>query len=178
MTAAGTATAAPADTGPALTIPRPPATEAAVTAALSKVGAPYAVGAAGRDAFDCSGLVMWALRRADIDAPHSSFAQYAMGRKVERSEIRRGDLVFFATAGAGASHVGIATSSTTAVSATNHGVCATRSSTAPGARPSSGRGGSRRTLRAREPRQPGDRQHDRQEDVEPQAEHVVRRIDA
>ena len=80
------------------------------------------MGAAGPDAFDCSGLVMWALRRADIDAPHSSFAQYAMGKKVERSDIRRGDLVFFATAGAGASHVGIATSSTTAVSATNHGV--------------------------------------------------------
>jgi cell wall-associated NlpC family hydrolase len=125
MTATGTATSAPADAGPALTTPRPPAapaTDAAVTAALSKVGAPYAMGAAGPDAFDCSGLVMWALRHAHIDAPHSSFAQYGMGKKVERSEIRRGDLVFFATAGAGASHVGIATSSTTAVSATNHGV--------------------------------------------------------
>jgi cell wall-associated NlpC family hydrolase len=100
----------------------PPVTERAVDAALDKVGAPYAMGAAGPGAFDCSGLVMWALQRADIAAPHSSFAQYAMGHQVGRSEIHRGDLVFFDSFGAGASHVGIATSSTSAVSATSHGV--------------------------------------------------------
>jgi cell wall-associated NlpC family hydrolase len=101
-----------------------PATAAAVSAALAKVGASYASGGAGPDAFDCSGLTMWALARADIAAPHSSYAQYAMGTAVPRSEIRRGDLVFFDSAGAGASHVALATSATTAVSATNHGVMA------------------------------------------------------
>lgn len=101
--------------------PAPP-TAKAVTAALSKVGAPYASGAAGPDAFDCSGLTMWALGRAGIAAPHSSYAQYAMGSAVSRSDIRRGDLVFFDSFGAGASHVGLAISPTTAVSATNHGV--------------------------------------------------------
>ena len=99
-----------------------PATYGAVSAALSKVGASYASGAAGPDAFDCSGLTMWALARADIAAPHSSYAQYAMGSAVSRSDIRRGDLVFFDSFGAGASHVAIATRPTTAVSATNHGV--------------------------------------------------------
>jgi cell wall-associated NlpC family hydrolase len=127
-----TAAAAPADAvGGVVTMQRAaakgavddaPATAAAVTAALSKVGAPYAMGAAGPDAFDCSGLVMWALRHSDIDAPHSSFAQYGMGKHVGRSDIQRGDLVFFDSFGAGASHVGIATSATTAVSATSHGV--------------------------------------------------------
>ena len=117
----GPAAAAPADGLPLLAAPAP-ATEAAVTAALSKVGAPYAMGAAGPDAFDCSGLTMWALQRTGIAAPHSSFAQYAMGHGVDRANIRRGDLVFFDSFGAGASHVGIATSATTAVSATNHGV--------------------------------------------------------
>ena len=39
-----------------------------------------------------------------------------------RDDIRPGDLVFFSTAGPGASHVGIATGSTTVVSATNGGV--------------------------------------------------------
>ena len=93
-----------------------------MSAALSKVGASYAAGAAGPDAFDCSGLTMWALARAGIAAPHSSYAQYAMGTGVARSEIHRGDLVFFDSFGAGASHVGLATSPTTAVSATSHGV--------------------------------------------------------
>jgi peptidoglycan DL-endopeptidase CwlO len=122
-TCPGSAVAAPTDAsdGP-IAAAAAPVTAAAVTAALSKVGASYASGAAGPDAFDCSGLTMWALARADIAAPHSSYAQYAMGSAVPRSEIRRGDLVFFDSFGAGASHVGLATSPTTAVSATNHGV--------------------------------------------------------
>ena len=122
-TCPGSAVAAPTDAsdGP-IAAAAAPVTAAAVTAALSKVGASYASGAAGPNAFDCSGLTMWALSRADIAAPHSSYAQYAMGTAVPRSEIRRGDLVFFDSFGAGASHVGIATSPTTAVSATNHGV--------------------------------------------------------
>ena len=102
--------------------PPAPPTAQAVTAALTKVGASYASGAAGPDAFDCSGLTMWALARAGIAAPHSSYAQYALGSAVTRSDIRRGDLVFFDSFGAGASHVGLAISPTTAVSATSHGV--------------------------------------------------------
>jgi cell wall-associated NlpC family hydrolase len=119
----GAAQAAPTDASAGLiAAAQVPATARAVSAALSKVGASYAAGAAGPDAFDCSGLTMWALARADIAAPHSSYAQYAMGSAVSRSDIRRGDLVFFDSFGAGASHVGIATGPTTAVSATNHGV--------------------------------------------------------
>ena len=119
----GSAVATPTDaTAGLFAIPQAPPTAQAVTAALSKVGASYASGAAGPDAFDCSGLTMWALERADIAAPHSSYAQYAMGWAVSRSDIRRGDLVFFDSFGAGASHVGIATGPMTAVSATSHGV--------------------------------------------------------
>ncbi len=119
----GPAAAAPTDASAGLfAVPQAPPTAKAVTAALSKVGAFYAMGAAGPDAFDCSGLTMWALARAGIAAPHSSYAQYAMGSGVARSDIRRGDLVFFDSFGAGASHVGIATSPTTAFSATSHGV--------------------------------------------------------
>ena len=119
----GSAMATPSDaTAGLFAVAQAPPTAKAVTAALSKVGAPYASGAAGPDAFDCSGLTMWALGRAGIAAPHSSYAQYAMGSAVSRSDIRRGDLVFFDSFGAGASHVGLAISPTTAVSATNHGV--------------------------------------------------------
>jgi cell wall-associated NlpC family hydrolase len=93
---------------------------AAVQAAMSKVGASYSYGATGPSSFDCSGLVMWAFSQAGVSLPHSSYAQYGMGQSV--SDIQAGDLVFFSTAGSGASDVGIATSATTAVSATTHGV--------------------------------------------------------
>ncbi|WP_027007465.1 peptidoglycan-binding protein [Conexibacter woesei] len=96
--------------------------QAAVSAALSKVGAPYSSGATGPSSFDCSGLTQWAMRQAGISIPRTSFAQYGTGTAVSKGNIQAGDLVFFSTDGAGASHVGIATSATTAVSATTHGV--------------------------------------------------------
>jgi cell wall-associated NlpC family hydrolase len=94
----------------------------AVHAAEAQVGDSYAYGASGPGAFDCSGLTAYALRRAGVSLPHSSFAQAGTGTPVARDEIRAGDLVFFSTAGPGASHVGIATSRDTVVSATSHGV--------------------------------------------------------
>lgn len=95
---------------------------AAVSAAMSKVGAPYSYGANGPSSFDCSGLTSWAFRQAGISIPRTSFAQYGTGTAVSRSNLQAGDLVFFNTAGPGASDVGIATSATTVVSATTHGV--------------------------------------------------------
>jgi peptidoglycan hydrolase-like protein with peptidoglycan-binding domain len=95
---------------------------AAVSAAMSKVGAPYSYGAAGPSSFDCSGLTSWALRQAGIAVPRTSFAQFGTGSAVDRGAIQAGDLVFFNTAGPGASDVGLATSATTVVSATTHGV--------------------------------------------------------
>jgi cell wall-associated NlpC family hydrolase len=94
----------------------------AVRAVRSRIGDAYAYGASGPGAFDCSGLTAWAMARAGIALPHSSFAQAETGTPVDRSDIRAGDLVFFGTAGAGASHVGIATGADTVVSATSHGV--------------------------------------------------------
>ncbi len=96
--------------------------QGAVAAALSKVGSPYSYGSAGPSSFDCSGLTSWAMRQAGIAIPRTSFAQYGTGTTVSRSEIQAGDLVFFDTAGPGASDVGLATSATTVVSATTHGV--------------------------------------------------------
>jgi cell wall-associated NlpC family hydrolase len=96
--------------------------QAAVAAAMSKVGAPYSYGATGPSSFDCSGLTSWAMRQAGISIPRTSFAQYGIGSAVSKGSIQAGDLVFFNTAGPGASDVGIATSATTVVSATTHGV--------------------------------------------------------
>ena len=113
-------TTASGTTTTATTAPASSKGQSAVAAALSKVGASYSYGAVGPSSFDCSGLVMWAFRQAGITLPHSSFAQYGMGTPV--TAIQAGDLVFFNTAGPGASDVGIATGPDTAVSATTHGV--------------------------------------------------------
>jgi len=67
----------------------------AVQEAYRKLGSPYKWAAAGPDRFDCSGLTMWVWAKAGVSLPHSSKAQYAGGRKVARSSLQPGDLVFF-----------------------------------------------------------------------------------
>ena len=95
---------------------------AAIAAARGKIGAPYASGGNGPSSFDCSGLTVWAFKQAGISLPRTSFEQYEEGIAVEREAIQPGDLVFFDSNGSGASHVGIATSATTVISATSSGV--------------------------------------------------------
>jgi cell wall-associated NlpC family hydrolase len=94
----------------------------AVVAARSALGRPYAWGGNGPGSFDCSGLTVWAWRQAGLTLPRTSYAQYLAGRPVSRSNVRAGDLVFFATNGPGASHVGIAISNSSFISATTRGV--------------------------------------------------------
>jgi cell wall-associated NlpC family hydrolase len=95
---------------------------AAVSAARSVIGTRYAYAGVGPGGFDCSGLTQWAMRQAGIALPRTSFAQFGAGVAVSRAAIAPGDLVFFNTDGGGASHVGIATSASTVISATTHGV--------------------------------------------------------
>ena len=95
---------------------------AVVRRARAQIGDAYAYGAGGPDAFDCSGLTAYAFARAGVRLPHTSYGQAVLGRRVARRHIRPGDLVFFSTAGSGASHVGIAVSRKRVVSATNAGV--------------------------------------------------------
>jgi peptidoglycan DL-endopeptidase CwlO len=71
----------------------------AVAAAESRVGMPYVWGAAGPDAFDCSGLVMWAWAHAGVSLPHFSGAQYADTTHISMSQLQPGDLVFFSDTG-------------------------------------------------------------------------------
>jgi cell wall-associated NlpC family hydrolase len=86
------------------------------------IGTPYAYGGTTRAGFDCSGLVVYAFRQAGVSLPRTSFAQFGAGSAVSRANIQAGDLVFFNANGPGASHVGIATSNSTVISATTHGV--------------------------------------------------------
>lgn len=93
-----------------------------IDAARGVIGTPYRTAGTTTAGFDCSGLTQWAFRKAGITLPRTSFQQYRKGESVARSEIQAGDLVFFNSAGSGASHVGIATSATKAISATSSGV--------------------------------------------------------
>ncbi|MCX4576985.1 NlpC/P60 family protein [Streptomyces sp. NBC_01571] len=77
---------------------------AAVSYAYGKLGSPYVWGATGPDAFDCSGLAQAAYRSAGVQLPRTTYSQINAGRRVSRSELLPGDLVFFYS---GISHVGI-----------------------------------------------------------------------
>jgi peptidoglycan DL-endopeptidase CwlO len=78
--------------------------ERALRAALSQRGKPYVWGAAGPDAYDCSGLVVWAYAQVGIHLDHFTGDQWQEGQHISRSQLQPGDLVFFFPT---ISHVGI-----------------------------------------------------------------------
>lgn len=80
--------------------------ERIVNIAASKRGTPYAYGASGPGAFDCSGFTRWVYARTGRALPHSSAAQAGRTHRVPAGQARRGDLVFFGSGG-GVYHVGI-----------------------------------------------------------------------
>jgi cell wall-associated NlpC family hydrolase len=67
---------------------------AAVAAALSKEGSPYVYGAAGPDAFDCSGLTSWAWAQAGVTIPRTSGEQAGLP-EVPLDQLQPGDLVTY-----------------------------------------------------------------------------------
>ncbi|WP_300154897.1 C40 family peptidase [Solidesulfovibrio sp.] len=56
--------------------------------------------------FDCSGFTTWVFNRYGIHLPRSSREQYQVGKEVAKSNLRKGDLVFFRSK-RGVNHVGI-----------------------------------------------------------------------
>ena len=73
------------------------------------IGVPYRWGGSSVEAgFDCSGLTMTVYRLNGLNLPRVSREQYKTGTPIARSQLSRGDLVFFATSGGKrVSHVGI-----------------------------------------------------------------------
>ncbi|MYR95811.1 MULTISPECIES: C40 family peptidase [unclassified Streptomyces] len=76
----------------------------AVSFAHGAIGKPYVWGATGPNAFDCSGLTQAAWQAAGVSLPRTTYTQINAGRRVSRSELAPGDLVFFYS---GISHVGL-----------------------------------------------------------------------
>jgi peptidoglycan DL-endopeptidase CwlO len=99
---------ATSETAPAGQVPAAAGT--AIAYAEQQLGKPYQWGATGPDAFDCSGLVMMAYRAAGLDIPRTSEQQWTFGPRVSSTQVRPGDLVFFAGADgtpAAPGHVGL-----------------------------------------------------------------------
>jgi len=91
---------------------------AAVAYARAQVGKPYCYGGAGSACFDCSGLTMMAWRQAGISLPHSSAAQYNVGRRISAGELQPGDLIFYYSP---ISHVSVYIGNGQRISATHTG---------------------------------------------------------
>lgn len=79
-----------------------------IQTARSQLGACYLPGGCSpASGFDCSGFIQWVFLQQGISLPRQSRDQYQWGRQVNVDQLRRGDLVFFATDKRGVSHVGI-----------------------------------------------------------------------
>ncbi len=83
--------------------------EQIVQTARKFIGLPYEWGGTrAEEGFDCSGLTMAVYRLNGLNLPRTSKQQYRAGTPVDRYELKRGDLVFFAPSDQGRiSHVGV-----------------------------------------------------------------------
>lgn len=86
------------------------------------LGTPYAWGGTNPSGFDCSGFTQYVFRNAGIDLSRTSQSQFNQGTSIDRSDLKPGDLVFFTTYGAGATHVGIYAGNNTMIDSSNGGV--------------------------------------------------------
>ena len=78
-----------------------------VTVAKKYIGTPYKYGGTSPKGFDCSGFVGYSYKKVGKSLPRTTASMYKKGKKVKKSNLKKGDLIFFKTYKKGASHVGI-----------------------------------------------------------------------
>jgi cell wall-associated NlpC family hydrolase len=83
---------------------KPTKGEKALAYAKEQLGDRYVRGGTGPNGWDCSGLTMKAWKAAGVKLPHSAGQQFRIGKKISKSNLRNGDLVFFYR---GIGHVGL-----------------------------------------------------------------------
>jgi cell wall-associated NlpC family hydrolase len=88
----------------------PTKTTVLLETAFENLGAKYKRGGTTPNGFDCSGFIYTTFKEIDITLPRSSRDQAKIGTKINRSEAKKGDLIFFATNGKkNINHVGLIT---------------------------------------------------------------------
>lgn len=83
-----------------------------VKIARSKLGKPFRVAGTTDKGYDCSGLIMTAYRKQNITLPRASYNMVKKGWTVSLKNVKKGDLLFFATKSnkpKQVSHVGMVT---------------------------------------------------------------------
>lgn len=78
----------------------------AVRFAFAQIGKMYEYGADGLGTYDCSGLTSRSWSQAGKSLPHNAAAQYSATRRISRSQLEPGDLVFYRNLGHVALYVG------------------------------------------------------------------------
>jgi cell wall-associated NlpC family hydrolase len=82
--------------------------EQLINNAIDNLGSRYQTGGISKDGFDCSGLMYYTFKKFDIILPRTSTDMAKIGRVMERSEVKKGDLIFFRTNGKNhINHVGM-----------------------------------------------------------------------
>lgn len=79
-----------------------------VDTAKENLGAPYKFGGTTKNGFDCSGLVFTAYKKEGIILPRTSIEMSNYGKRINKENARKADLIFFKTGGSSKiNHVGL-----------------------------------------------------------------------
>lgn len=74
---------------------------------LRVLGVRYRWGGVTPRGFDCSGFIYYVMNSVGVNLPRTTYAMFATGRPVARTDLQVGDVVFFQTVSPGPSHAGI-----------------------------------------------------------------------
>jgi len=79
----------------------------ALNVAAAQKNDPYRYGAAGPNAFDCSGLIYYSFKKSGKTLPRTAQSQYNKARHEDWHYRTKGDLVFIGKSSKSVTHVGI-----------------------------------------------------------------------